>query len=145
MKPLKAKAIDWIISICEQCSINDKEKLLMDCSFNFKLEGFADEPEVYIKWTLLGLEIGYEATQWLDGHTPVAGLMKKHLLTWETLQSLNNEKQQEMILELLMKTIHSRKRQYRKCQFCKEKVPVEHRFDKDTCFGCASERWGIVY
>ncbi|MCH6265080.1 hypothetical protein [Neobacillus citreus] len=145
MKPLKAKAIDWIISICEQCSINDKEKLLMDCFFNFKLEGFADEPEVYIKSTLLGLEIGYEATLWLDGHTPVAGLMKKHLLTWETLQSLNNEKQQEMILELLMKTIHSRKRQYRKCQFCEEKLPVEHRFDKDTCFGCASERWGIVY
>jgi len=67
---------------------------------------------------------------------PIPGVYKKHSLPWETLQSLNKEKQQEMILELLMKTINTRKRQYRKYQFCCEKVAVEHRFDKDTCRLC---------
>lgn len=78
-------------------------------------------------------------------HSPKPGVYKKHSLPWETLHSLNKEKQQEMILELLMKTINTRKRQYRKYQFCGEKVAIEHRFDKDTCHSCASEHFGVVY
>lgn len=50
--------------------------------------------------------------------SPVPGVYKKHSLSWKILQPLGNEKQQEMILELLMKTINTRKGQYRKCQFC---------------------------
>ena len=146
MKPLKTKALEWINSLYEKYPLDQKEKVLMDYPFYFKLEGFADEPEVYLRTTNDGLEFGYEATQW-DGYmpSPIPGVYKKHSLPWETLQSLNNEKQQEMILELLMKTINTRKRQYRKCQFCGEKVAVEHRFDKDTCHGCASEHFGVVY
>lgn len=58
---------------------------------------------------------------------------------------LSTEEQQEAILNLLMKTINSRKRQYRKCQYCGEKVAIEHRFDQNTCHGCASEHFGVVY
>jgi hypothetical protein len=147
MKPLKAKALQWIISLCEQCSINDKEKVLMDSSVYFKLEGFADEPEVYIRPTNdEGLEFGYEATQW-DGYmpSPIPGVYKKYSLTWEVLQPLSKEEQQEMILDLLTKTIYSRKRQFRKCQFCGEKVAIEHRIDQNTCHSCASEHLGVVY
>lgn len=146
MKPLNAKAIEWINSLYEKYSLGEKEKVLMNCPFYFKLEGFADEPEVYLRTKNDGLEFGYEATQW-DGYMPfpVPGVYKKHSLSWATLQSLSKEKQQELIIELLMKTITSRKRQYRKCQFCGEKVAVEHRFDKDTCHGCASKHFGVVY
>lgn len=143
MKSLKTKALEWIYSLYDQHLINDQERMIIDCPF--KLEGFADEPEVYIRQTDEGLEFGYEATKWLDGLTPFPGKYKKHSLSWESLQSLNIEEQQEMILELLMKTINSRKRQYRKCQFCGEKVPVEHRFDNATCHDCASEHFRVVY
>ncbi|MEK5233845.1 hypothetical protein MHB42_19305 [Lysinibacillus sp. FSL K6-0232] len=146
MKPLKAKALEWIISLCEQCSINNKEKVFMDSPVYFKLKEFADEPDVYIRPTNEGLEFGFEATRW-DGYmpSPFPGVYKKHSLTWESIQSLNKEDQQEKILELLLKTINSRKRQYRKCQFCGERVAIEHRFDQNTCHGCASEHLGVVY
>ncbi|WP_050632211.1 hypothetical protein [Bacillus andreraoultii] len=148
MKQLKIRAGEWINSLYEKYSFNEKETVLMDYTFYFKLEGFADEPEFYLKKTVDDLEFGYEATQW-DGYmpspVPVPGVYKKHSLSWETLQSLSKVEQQEMILELLMKTINTRKRQYRKCQFCGEKVAVEHRFAKDTCHGCASEHFGVVY
>lgn len=146
MKRLKVIAREWINSLYGKYSLNEKETLLMDYPFYFKLEGFADELEVYLRTTVDGLEFGYEATQW-DGYmpSPVPGIYIKHSLTWETLHTLNKEQQQEIILELLMKTINTRKRQYRKCQFCGEKVAVEHRFDKDTCHSCASEHFGVVY
>lgn len=146
MKSLKTNVLEWIDSLYDRTSINDKEKVIMDCPVYFKVEGFADEPEVYLKATKEGLEFGYEATQW-DGYMPsqILSVYKKLLLTWEKLQSLNKVEQQELILDLLMKTINSRKRQYRKCQFCGDKVAIEHRFDQNTCHGCASEHFGVVY
>lgn len=144
MKSLKTKALEWIYSLYNQHSINDKEKVLLDCPLCFILEGFADEPMIYIKPTYEGLEFGFEGTKWY-GHTPSPFMFKKHILIWKDIEVLNKEEQQEAILNLLMKTISSRKRQYRKCQFCNEKVAIEHRFDKDTCHGCASQHFGVLY
>jgi hypothetical protein len=47
MKSLKTKALELINSLYDQYLINDKVKVLIDFSVYFKLEGFADEPEVY--------------------------------------------------------------------------------------------------
>ncbi|WP_019156637.1 hypothetical protein [Robertmurraya massiliosenegalensis] len=66
MKSLKTKALEWINSLYDKSSIIDKEKVIMDSSVYFKVEGFADEPEVYLIATKEGIEFGYEATQW-DG------------------------------------------------------------------------------
>lgn len=145
MNSLKSQALEWINLQFHHHSINDKEKVLMDCPLFFKLEGFAAEPMVYIKATHKGLEFGIEGTKWLDGHTPCPFMYKKHILIWENIEDLSKEEQQEAILNLLMKTINSRKRQYRKCQYCGEKVAIEHRFDQNTCHGCASEHFGVVY
>ncbi|WP_442598138.1 hypothetical protein [Neobacillus sp. D3-1R] len=139
MKSLKTKALEWIVSL------KVHEKTTENIPYYFKLEAFADEPEVYIRTTDEGLEFGFEATQWVDGHTPAIGKYKKYTVRWEDLESLSKEEKQQMILDLLMKTINSRKRQYRKCQFCGENVPVEHRFDRDTCHGCASSNFGVLY
>ena len=139
MKSLKTRVHEWIVSL------NIKEKVTDTIPHYFKLQGFADEPEIYLGATDEGLEFGFEATQWLDSHTPSPCLYKKHTLTCEDFELLSNEEQQQKILDLLMKTINSRKRQYRKCQFCGEKVPVEHRYDNDTCHGCASRHFSIVY
>lgn len=145
MKSLETQAHEWIELLFYQCLINDKENVLMDCPLYFKLEGFADEPLVYIRPTHEGLEFGFEATKWLDGHTPFPYMYRKNTLIWQDVDNLSKEKQQEEILNLLMKTINLRKRQYRKCQFCGEKVAIEHRFDQYTCHGCASKHLGVVY
>ncbi|WP_077622446.1 hypothetical protein [Sediminibacillus massiliensis] len=144
MQSIQARANEWISSLF---SFNDKENFFTGGYFNyFKIEGFANEPEVYLRSTDEGLEFGFEATKW-DGYmpSPVPGIYKKHSLTWETLKSISTEEQQKLILEKLMKTINTRKRQYKKCQFCHEKVALEHRFDKDTCHTCASDHFGVLY
>lgn len=146
MKSLKIKAYEWITLLCEQHSFINHENTIKNYPFYFKLEGFADEPEVFIRTSIEGLDFGYEAIKW-DGPvpSPLPGIFLKHSLSWESLKSMSVKEQQETIHDLLMKTINSRKRQYRKCQFCGEKVPVEHRFDKDTCHGCASVEFSVIY
>lgn len=49
---MKAKALEWISSLYEKKSLDMKLKVLMDITF-FYLNGFADEPEVYISEPLL--------------------------------------------------------------------------------------------
>ncbi|MFF5996555.1 hypothetical protein AAGS61_17730 [Lysinibacillus sp. KU-BSD001] len=146
MTSLKTKALDWLNSQCELYSITDPMNVSMDKSFYFKLEGFADEPEVYIRATEIGLEFGYETIQW-EGYmiSTTPSIFKKHTLIWEELNFSNKMEQLDIIVNFLIKTINSRKRQYRKCQFCNEKVTFEHRFDKDTCQTCASDHLGVVY
>lgn len=31
------------------------------------------------------------------------------------------------------------------CQFCDGEIPSEHQFDAQTCHGCASKEYGVVY
>ena len=45
----------------------------------------------------------------------------------------------------IMKARQARKRQFKKCQFCGEMVPPEHRFDGQTCHGCASDKYEVDY
>lgn len=143
MNSQNKQVLEWITFLCEEYSIAGKEKGMIS-PFFFTLEGFADEPMVYIKPTKKGLEFGYEGVKW-NGQIPELYFYKKHLLNWNDFEKFNTEERQEKILELLMKTMNTRKRQYKECQFCGEKVATEHRFDKNTCHGCASEHLGVVY
>lgn len=51
MKSVKTKALEWIYFLYERHSINDKENVLLDCPLCFILEGFANEPTIYINPT----------------------------------------------------------------------------------------------
>ncbi|WP_404457914.1 hypothetical protein [Oceanobacillus kapialis] len=146
MKSLRTKAQGWVYFLYDHYFQEDANNNLTDFIQYFKVEGFANEPEVYIKTTNEGLEFGYIATRW-DGYMVLlpSGQYKKHLLPWSSIKLMNKENQQERILELLMKTINSRKRQYRKCQFCGEKLATEHRIDDNTCHSCASKYLGVVF
>ncbi|WP_462411450.1 hypothetical protein [Neobacillus sp. Marseille-QA0830] len=146
MKSLKERALEWLTHQCEHHGINERAKVFLNVPVYIQIIGFADEPKIYILPTNLGLEFGYEAVQW-DGPipSPYPGMFKKHFVNWETIESMNKEKQKQTLFELLLKTINLRKRQYRKCKFCGEKVAIEHRFNQDTCHGCATEQYGVVY
>ncbi len=51
----------------------------------------------------------------------------------------------ERLRELIDAARRVRQREFRRCRFCGERVPPEHRFDKDTCHGCASSHLQVVY
>jgi hypothetical protein len=38
-----------------------------------------------------------------------------------------------------------RRKGLRKCRYCMERTPAEHRFAPDVCSGCATEHLGVVY
>jgi hypothetical protein len=114
-------------------------------NFDFTITGFYDEPIVFIRATDDGLVFGYKSIRWDGPATPTTTWITKYTLSWETLQLLNSEQKKEKILNMLLKTINSRKRQYRKCRFCGDKFPPEHRFDQHTCHGCATQFLGVVY
>jgi hypothetical protein len=115
----------------------------IDSTIRFKIEGFADEPEVYISLMDQGLEFGYIGVRWKDSHTPVPVKIKKHFLSVTDYLSIRDHTSQ--MTDLLLKTIQSRKRQYRTCKFCERKVSREHRFDANTCHNCASVHYGVKY
>lgn len=146
MITVQAQILEWITSQYEQYSLHNQRKVSLDSTVYVKIEELADEPEIYIRATNNGLEFGYKAMQW-DGYIPASSpiMYKEYSLNWDLLQLLSSQKQQEAVLKLLMKTINTRKKQYRKCQFCTKKIAVEHHFDKDTCHSCASKHFGVVY
>ncbi|WP_026674096.1 hypothetical protein [Alkalihalobacterium bogoriense] len=138
MKSLQEKVKSWI------GKINVLDENSNPSCYYFIIEQFADEPTVYLRTNSVGVEIGYVGVQWY-GHIPVETNVKKLALSWEDLKLLSKEEQENNIIEMMLKTINSRKRQYRKCQYCQEKIAPEHRYDKNTCHSCASEHLNIVY
>ncbi|MFB3164510.1 hypothetical protein ABLO26_24420 [Neobacillus sp. 179-J 1A1 HS] len=112
--------------------------------YSFPLVGFADEPEVFVQSTFEGIAIGYHSIAW-HGHIPEPVSITKHLVYWETLELLSDVEQEKVVLDTLMKTINSRKRQYKTCQFCGKSTPPGHRFNDRTCHGCATKYFHVIY
>jgi len=140
---LKAKTKEWII---EHLRIYQEEYSKGDVgaiTFLYKLEGFADEPDIYMLIRKKEIEIGYVGIRW-DGQYPESVKVKKYLKKYNGINLLDDTLI-DNILEFLTKTIASRKRQYRTCQFCNEKVAPEHLYDKQTCHVCSSEHFMILY
>ncbi|MEH7440643.1 hypothetical protein V7182_24640 [Neobacillus drentensis] len=110
----------------------------------FPLTDFADEPNIFLQISLDSIAFGYESIEW-HGHEPAPIFVTKKVVTWDSLATLTQQEKESIILETLLKTIQSRKRQYKTCQFCGEKTPPEHRFNSHTCHGCATEHFGVIY
>jgi hypothetical protein len=151
----KERALLWVRELIAHADLLEKHKVIdyeqltlfeFDDQnlFSFPLIGFADEPSIYVQPTMDGIQFGYHSIYW-EGHQPIPTLKKKHLLSWESLAPLSYKQQEELVIDLLLKTIASRKRQYQTCQFCGEKVSSEHLFNKKTCHGCATEHFGVIY
>lgn len=142
MKSIRAKK--WLISLFDRLII-EKEDALLNYPQFFEHFGFYSELKVYIKLTHMGLEFGYEATKW-EGHTPVPYLYTVDILYWEDIESLSKrDKQEKLLLDFLMKTIKTREKDFQKCQYCRRKVVKEHRFNENTCYGCATNYLGIDF
>lgn len=141
MASLQEKVKAWIKEIN---LLDEKQNNSNSSYYNFKIEGFANEPVVYIHNTSVGFEFGYNGVQW-NGHTPVETKVKRLVLSWNNLKLLSSVEREDKILELMIKTIKIRKRQYQKCQYCQEKVAIEHRYDMNTCHSCATEHLNIIY
>jgi hypothetical protein len=153
---LKKAAILWIKDLISNNNFFQRNEyvggqqvtnLFMDYNnlFSFPLIGFADRPVVFVQPTIEGIKFGYHTIHWEHAHHPTPALAIKHIVTWESLEHLTQEERETTVIDTFLKIISSRKRQYRTCQFCGDKVSPEHRFNTRTCHGCAAEHFGVIY
>jgi hypothetical protein len=139
---LKSLATKWLKEIIDQDQI--LKQVNQDQYYSFTLNGFADEPDIFVTVNNDGVSFGYDSIRW-DGHFQFPIIVTKHTLLWEMLASLTEKEKETLAIDTFIKTINARKRQYKTCQFCGEKVPSEHRFNSRTCYGCATEHFHVVY
>ncbi len=101
-------------------------------------EDCTDGPEVLIS---VGQEllIFWPTLNWEGPHEPVPTIN-----FWRTISDPHSL--DDLALKnLLKKACRARRRQYKRCRFCGQLVPPEHRYSPDVCHTCASDHFGVVY
>ncbi|MBN8252885.1 hypothetical protein LZP85_01090 [Priestia flexa] len=143
---MRIKVKEWVSSLCNNTPLSKNNAIIKNQTFYLTLEEFADQPQVYMRTMNEGLSFGYETVQW-DGPIPASepAIHQIHILYWKEVELLSHVQLCEKITKLLIQTIEKRKSEYARCQFCKDLVSQEHRFDEQTCHSCASRQYGVVY
>jgi len=104
----------------------------------FQLECGGEEGIVLIV-TDGGVELRLPTVEWTCGsHGPAASstLWKRAAWTRRTWRELEG---------WIAAALRARQEQFAACRYCGERVAPEHRYDDETCQGCASSQMGVVY
>jgi hypothetical protein len=97
------------------------------------------EEGIVVLITPEALELRLPTVEWTGGaYGPVASSRLWRRVKWESVQ-------EGQLLVLLDKCRRARTREYRRCKYCGEKFPPEHRSSGNVCHGCASKYEGIVF
>lgn len=137
MKSVKARLTQFIEQLIKDKQI-DSEILSDKIRYvYFKIEGFCDEPEVFIVATDDGLEFGYDAFIVDEPTVPLPIKKVTHTLSWEVVSAFHFDNRKKVIVDEMMKTVAVKKRQYRTCQYCQQKLHRNEFYDKHTCIQCA--------
>lgn len=83
-------------------------------------------------------EVRLPTVIWLGPGTPIPGSR-----LWRAIPA--SETTLERLRSLIAKGRDARRRQFRRCRFCGEMVPPEHRIDDSCCHGCATRHPGVVF
>ncbi|PFV84634.1 hypothetical protein COL05_04900 [Bacillus sp. AFS059628] len=118
---------------------------LKELDFEFAVRGLDFDPNMFIRAGEMELEIGFHRLVWSYPVAPDMTRFTHHILLWEHLEELSdNEKAVEM-KESNSMVADFRKRRYQQCQFCNTKTLPEHLDRDGVCYGCATERFGVIY
>lgn len=82
-------------------------------------------------------DIHLPTTEW-HGHEPVVTTRR-----WRSIP--HDQVDRQTLRRLLAEARQERRSEFRRCQFCGKSVPVEHRYDDQTCHGCSSTHFGVLY
>lgn len=84
-----------------------------------------------------GLSIGQAAGQWI-GHE---GVMYEAV----DLIPVSSDMPRPVIEALVKDRLRRRRRSFTWCRYCGDQLVPEARYDRETCFGCATLVFGVVY
>lgn len=91
--------------------------------------------------TAEAIEVRLPAVEWTMGAFAPACASK----LWRRIKARDIDDGKIDLREALRKAQEKRRRQFRKCKYCGQMVPPEHRHGKDVCHGCAERHDGIVH
>ncbi|MDA2929037.1 hypothetical protein MYX84_03650 [Acidobacteria bacterium AH-259-O06] len=101
-----------------------------------KIDG---EKGIVIAITPEAIEFRLPTIEWTMGsHGPASSSQLWKRAVAEDIQDSELE-------ELIKRALRARRREFKRCQYCGELVPPEHRIEKDVCHGCASKHLGVVF
>lgn len=143
MQSIKSRVTDWVTQQIRESYIDSEIKSLKDRYLIFRIIEFCDEPEIFLSASSWGLEWGYDTFIWKGPHTPIPTKRITRKLSWETLKSMNDEQKKEKIIAEMLKAVASKKREYLRCKYCKNKMHSNEFYDNNTCKVCAGEHLGI--
>ncbi len=104
--------------------------------FQFDIDG---DEGVVLLITAEAVELRLPTVEWTKGaHAPKCGSRLWRRLSWKKAAEAG-------IANVVMEAMRKRRSEFHKCRYCGELVPVEHRYDGNTCHGCASKHLGVVY
>lgn len=93
---------------------------------------------IYVHSNSEGLELRLPTVVWHGPHDPAPSLTIWKKLHWNEVDEVGLE-------NLLAQALEARRQEFRRCRFCREEVPLEHRHDDRTCHGCAEKYLGVVH
>lgn len=110
MESIKKRVGRWISDKMQRKFIVSQELSVKSVYFYFKIEGFCDEPEIFLVATSKGLEWGYDTAYWEEPSIPVPIKRITHILTWEILNELEVVDKENKIVETIIKAINYKKK-----------------------------------
>lgn len=140
---MKVKITQWVTKKMQDDHIDSEEMSLKNVFHYFKLDGFCDEPEIFLVATSYGIEWGYNTFIWESPSIPLPTKKFTRKLPWKDLQSMTEDEKKEKIIDETAKAVASKKREYRKCRYCNRKMHANEFYDKNTCLACAEKHLGI--
>jgi hypothetical protein len=98
------------------------------------------ERGVVVLVTAEAVEFRLPTLEWTHPHfaTPSSRL-------WKRVRAEKLYDGQPALGELLERARAARARQFKKCKYCKELFPPEHRHSGNVCHGCAERHEGVVH
>ncbi|RLQ92392.1 hypothetical protein [Falsibacillus albus] len=142
-KSMKRRASLWVYDQISGSYIDSEKDSLKRHYLHFKLEGFCDEPEIYLVANEEGLEWGYTVFKWDNMGVPLPMKKALHFLAWKDLNVLSAEEKIDKIIEEMMKAVNAKKREYRKCKKCENKLHDSQFYNKTHCRKCAKKHLGV--
>ncbi len=103
------------------------------------------DDEILVKEQLEGVRIAWVITKW-NSHIPERGLRDYSFHSWAEIPSNPLDAVKYLDTEAT-RALHARRSSYRRCRFCRERLPPElmHYMDGWVCHGCAEQKPGVVH
>lgn len=107
---------------------------------------YGEQSGITVVVTPEAVEVRIPTIEWSGGeYGPVESSRLYRRLLLRQLPEPVSVECKALLSDCFQAALKKRQSEFKKCRYCGETVPPEHRFSRDVCHGCASRHIGVVY